>query len=110
MSKRSGFTLIEASMVVAIVGLLSAVAVPSFQKARTRSMNHAMEVNVRLLNSAVQQWAMETLSLDGAQIGGGITNYIQGGLERLDVGSFHVVATNVYSQTVGHTFTVEDLY
>lgn len=110
MSRRSGFTLVETSVVVAVIGLLSAIALPSFSAARTRSLASIKQSNVRLLNNAVEQWAMDEFSVEGAMIGFGITNYIKGGLSQLAVGSVEVNITNITTKAVGYSFTVEDLY
>jgi len=95
---------------VSIIGLLSAVAIPSFAAVRNKSLNKAKTSNVRLLNHAVEIWAMDTLASDSTRIGGGITNYIKGGLGQLSVGSSIVNVTNITTKTVNYTFTVEDLY
>ncbi|MCF7863474.1 MAG: hypothetical protein K9L89_01640 [Kiritimatiellales bacterium] len=102
--------MVETSVVVAVIGLLSAIAIPSFSAVRTHSLDTIKQSNVRVLNNAVQQWAMENFSSDDERIGGGITNYIKGGLSRLAVGSAPVNITNIVSKTAGYTFTVEDLY
>ena len=110
MKRRSGFTLVETSIVVAIIGLLSAVAIPSFSAVRAKSLSNTKKANVRQLNNAVQMWAMDALALDNAPIGGGITNYIKGGIDGLVVGASGVNITNITMEIVSHTFTVADLY
>ena len=58
-SRKSGFTLVEIMIVVALIGLFTAIAVPNFVQARTPSQKTACINNLRQINSAVQQWALE---------------------------------------------------
>ena len=58
-SNKAGFTLVEIMIVVAIIGLLAAIAIPNFVKARTTSQQNACINNLRQLDGAVQQYALE---------------------------------------------------
>src|SRR2546423_701246 len=58
-TKKAGFTLVEIMIVVAIIGLLAAIAIPNFVKARTTSQQNACINNLRQLDGAVQQYALE---------------------------------------------------
>src|SRR5271170_3380777 len=58
-AKKQGFTLVEIMIVVAIIGLLAAIAIPNFVKARTTSQQNACINNLRLIDSSKQQWALE---------------------------------------------------
>ena len=57
--KNSAFTLVEIMIVVAIIGLLAAIAIPNFVKARDASQANACVNNLRQIDSAKQQWALE---------------------------------------------------
>lgn len=55
---KKGFTLVEIMIVVAIIGLLAAIAIPSFMKARTTSQANACINNLRMIEAGKEQWAL----------------------------------------------------
>ena len=58
-NRKSGFTLIEIMIVVLIIGLLAAIAIPSFARARARSRISVCVNNLRQIAAGIDQYAME---------------------------------------------------
>jgi prepilin-type N-terminal cleavage/methylation domain-containing protein len=77
-TKRAGFTLVEIMIVVAIIALLAAIAVPGFLRARKRSQASKILNDLRMIDSAVDQYAIETGKKSGDPIAvSDWTNYVK---------------------------------
>ena len=68
-TKHAGFTLVEIMIVVAIIALLAAIAVPGFLRARKRSQASKILNDLRLIDGAVDQYAIETGRKSGDVVG-----------------------------------------
>ena len=65
---RGGFTLVEIMIVVAIIALLAAIAVPNFLRARKRSQATRILEDLRMVDSAIDQYAIETNKTSGVAV------------------------------------------
>jgi prepilin-type N-terminal cleavage/methylation domain-containing protein len=80
-NKKAGFTLVEIMIVVAIIGLLAAIAIPNFVKARTTAQKNACINNLRQIDGAKEQWALENKKSAGSDTSSSTTainEYIKG--------------------------------
>jgi prepilin-type N-terminal cleavage/methylation domain-containing protein len=66
--KRAGFTLVEIMIVVAIITLLASLAIPGFLRARKRAQASRVKDDLRLIEAAVDQYAIETHKQPGAVV------------------------------------------
>src|SRR5713101_4166434 len=95
-TNRAGFTLVEIMIVVAIIGLLAAIAIPNFVKARTTAQKNACINNLRQIDGAIQQWALETKQAATALVGlADVTPYLK---------------NSVICPAAGATATISDSY
>src|SRR5678815_5350304 len=67
-TKRGGFTLVEIMIVVAIIALLASIAVPNFLRSRKRSQATQVLEDLRLIDAAIDQYAIENNQIKGAAV------------------------------------------
>jgi prepilin-type N-terminal cleavage/methylation domain-containing protein len=104
-----GFTLIEIMIVVAIIALLASIAVPGFFRARKRSQASRVLNDLRSIDSAVDQYALENHKVDGMAVDDADWKaYLKHGTNLYDTGKD--VFGNPYGQQyVGQTPRVPNL-
>ena len=87
-SRRGGFTLVEIMIVVAIIALLAAIAVPGFLRARKRSQASRILNDLRMIDAAVDQYAIETNRSTGNAVAvTDWTNYLKKGTSLYNTGN-----------------------
>ncbi len=100
---RQGFTLVEIMIVVVIIGLLAAMAIPAFQKVRQSSQDKAVTNNARQLSAAADQYFLEN----------GVSSVLSANLVGSDkyVKAFATVASETYpvGLTQGITITIDNV-
>ena len=100
--RRGGFTLVEIMIVVAIIALLAAIAVPGFLRARKRSQATRILNDLRMIDSAVDQYAIETNRTTGATVNvSDWTNYLKKGSVLYNTGQD--ILNNTYGNQVVDT-------
>src|SRR5882672_7456978 len=99
---RGGFTLVEIMIVVAIIALLAAIAVPNFLRARKRSQATRVLEDLRMLDSATDQYAIENNKTTASTAN--ITDlkaYVKTGTVLYTTGA------DIFGNSYGPTFTVD---
>jgi prepilin-type N-terminal cleavage/methylation domain-containing protein len=86
--RTKAFTLVEIMIVVAIIALLAAIAVPGFLRARKRSQASRILNDLRLIDSAGDQYAIETNRSTGSAVNvSDWTNYLKKGSQLYNTGA-----------------------
>ena len=102
-TKRGGFTLVEIMIVVAIIALLAAIAVPNFLRARKRSQATRILEDLRMIDAAIDQYAIETNKTSNAAVAwADVQKYLKTGSTLY--GSVH---KDLLGNELGATFTVD---
>ena len=94
-NSKAGFTLVEIMIVVAIIGLLAAIAIPNFVKARENAQLNSIFNNLRIIEGAKDQWAIENKKGSGDTVGSIVTisDYLKGGTVKPVVGETYDTTT-----------------
>ena len=94
-NNKAGFTLVEIMIVVAIIGLLAAIAIPNFVKARENAQLNSIFNNLRIIEGAKDQWAIENKKGSGDTVGSIVTisDYLKGGTVKPVVGETYDTTT-----------------
>ncbi len=110
-NNNKGFTLVEIMIVVAIIGLLAAIAIPSFVKNRNLAQQNRCINNLRMIDGAKQQAAVEMGWVDTTDAGStanasNVNEYIKGGEPTCPSGgtyTYKTVAEDPECDITGHT-------
>ena len=94
-NNQAGFTLVEIMIVVAIIGLLAAIAIPNFVKARENAQLNSIFNNLRIIEGAKDQWAIENKKGSGDTVDSitTISDFLKGGTVKPVVGETYDTTT-----------------
>src|SRR5579871_4239166 len=106
LNRRGGFTLVEIMIVVAIIALLASIAVPNFLRARKRSQATRMLEDLRIIDSAIDEYAIENNKASGNSVKwSDIQSYLKNGSVLYNSGGADLFG-NLYSNG---TFSVDSI-
>lgn len=94
--QKAAFTLVEIMIVVAIIGLLAAIAIPNFVRAREAAQLNSILNNLRIIEGCKDQWALEMKQGTGAAVTWatdttGIGSYLKGATVKEVVGEAYTI-------------------
>ena len=104
-TSRNGFTIVELMIVVAVIGLLLALAIPNFVKSRDAAQLNSVYNNLRMIETAKDQWAIENKKGTGEPTDlPTLSDYLKGGTIKSVVSEVYEV--NVIGSPAYATHTV----
>jgi len=116
-SSEGGFTLIEIMITLALIGLLASIAIPNFIRSRTTAQTNICINNLRTIDYAIQQWALEQKKAANAPVQfSDISSYLKnsvtcpaGGVSFADSYSISAVGSEPNCQRVPGTHLIDQL-